>query len=210
MIRVAIVDDHRILRKGVKQFLAEQVDLRVCGEAANGREALELVRELEIDVLILDLCMPEHGGVDALSAIKARKPGLPVLILSALPETQFASALLRQGAGAYLNKDCDPDDIVKAVRALALGKRFITPAVAELLVDGLDARGGKPRHELLSVREFQVFLRLAQGESVGGVAEHMFLSAKTISTYRSRVLSKLGLASNSDLTYYALKHGLIQ
>jgi two-component system, NarL family, invasion response regulator UvrY len=210
MIRVAIVDDHAIVRAGLRQYLAEQVDLSVTGEAANGREALELVRGGEIDVLIMDLSMPEHGGVDALAAIKARAPELPVLILSGFPESHYATTLLRQGASGYLNKECDPEDIVQAIRTVARGRRYITPAVAELLADGLGGDQDKPLHEQLSERELQVFLRLAQGETIGAMAERMCLSVKTVSTYRSRVMEKMKLASNSDLTYYALKNGLIQ
>jgi len=209
MIRVGIVDDHGIVRSGLRQFLSEEVDLRITGEARNGREALELARGGEVDVLLLDISMPDQGGVDALAAIKARFPQLPVLILSGFPEAQYATALLRQGASGYLNKDCDPNDIATAIRTVALGRRYITPAVAEMLADGL---GGddRPPHELLSERELQVFLRLAQGQTVGQMAESMFLSVKTVSTYRTRVLEKLKLQTNSDLTYYALKNGLIQ
>lgn len=210
MIRVAIVDDHAIVRAGLRQYLAEQVDISVTGEAANGREALDLVRAGEIDVLIMDLSMPEHGGVDALAAIKARAPELPVLILSGFPESHYATTLLRQGASGYLNKECDPEDIVLAIRTVARGRKYITPAVAELLADGLGGDHDKPAHEQLSERELQVFLRLAQGETVGQMAELMCLSVKTVSTYRARVMEKMKLASNSDLTYYALKNGLIQ
>ena len=210
MIRVGIVDDHAIVRSGLRQFLSEHVDLRVTGEASNGREALELVRGGEVDVLLLDISMPDQGGVDALAAIKARFPDLAVLILSGFPETHYATALLRQGASGYLNKDCDPEEIANAIRTVARGRRYISPAVAEMLADNLGAGVDRPPHELLSERELQVFLRLAQGETIGHMAEAMFLSVKTVSTYRTRVLEKLKLASNSDLTYYALKNGLIQ
>lgn len=211
MIRVGIVDDHAIVRSGLRQFLGENVDLRVTGEAVNGREALELVRGGEVDVLLMDISMPDQSGVDALGAIKARFPELPVLILSGFPEAHYATNLLRQGASGYLNKECDPEEIVTAIRTVARGRRYISPAVAELLADGM-ARGGgdKPAHDSLSEREMQVFLRLARGETVGGIAEAVFLSVKTVSTYRTRVLEKLKLETNSDLTYYALKNGLIQ
>ncbi len=210
MIRVGIVDDHVIVRTGLKQFFAEQVDLRVTGEAANGREALDLVRGGEVDVLVMDLSMPDQSGVDALAAIKARAPDLPVLILSGFPETHYATTLLRQGAAGYLNKECDPEEIVKAIRTVFRGRKYITPAVAELLADALGGDADKLPHELLSEREFQVFLRLAKGETIGHMADSMALSVKTVSTYRTRVMEKMNLASNSDLTYYALKNGLIQ
>ena len=210
MIRIGIVDDHSIVRAGLRQFLSEQVDFRVTGEAANGKEALELARQTELDVLLLDISMPDQGGIDALAAIKARRPELPVLILSGFPETHYATAMLRQGASGYLNKECDPDEIANAIRTVARGRRYITPAVAELLADGVSGAGEKLPHEALSERELQVFLRLAKGETVGHIADSMFLSAKTVSTYRARVLEKLKLETNSDLTYYALKSGLIQ
>jgi two-component system, NarL family, invasion response regulator UvrY len=210
MIKVGIVDDHAIVRSGLRQFLSEHVDLKVTGEANNGREALELVRGGEVDVLLMDISMPDHSGVDALQAIKARFPDLPVLILSGFPEAQYATTLLRYGASGYLNKDCAPDDIVTAIRTVARGRRYISPAVAELLADNAAGDAERPPHELLSERELQVFLRLAKGETIGNMAESMFLSIKTVSTYRTRVLEKLKLASNSDLTYYALKNGLIQ
>jgi len=210
MIRIGIVDDHSIVRAGLRQFLADEVDFRITAEASNGREALEIVRTGEVDVLLLDLSMPDQGGVDALAAIKARYPDLPVLILSGFPEAHYATTLLRQGAAGYLNKECDPEEIATAIRTVARGRRYITPAVAELLAEGVSAGTDRPLHEGLSDRELQVFLRLARGETVGHIAEQMFLSVKTVSTYRSRILQKMKLQSNSDLTYYALKNGLIQ
>lgn len=210
MIRIGIVDDHAIVRAGLKQFLSEQVEFQVTGEATNGKDALDLARRDDVDVLLLDISMPGQGGIDALAAIKARRPDLPVLILSGFPEAHYATTLLRQGASGYLNKECDPDEIANAVRTVARGRRYITPAVAELLADGVAGTADKLPHDALSDRELQVFLRLAKGETVGHIAESMYLSAKTVSTYRARVLEKLKLETNSDLTYYALKNGLIQ
>ena len=211
MIRVVIADDHVIVRSGLRQYFADQVDLKVTGEAANGREALDLVRKGEVDVLLMDLSMPDQSGIDALAAVKARAPDLPVLILSGFPEEHYATTLLRHGASGYLNKECDPEEIVKAIRTVFRGRKYITPAVAEMLADGLG--GGnvdKLPHEQLSERELQVFLRLAKGETIGHMADSMSLSVKTVSTYRTRVMEKMKLASNSDMTYYALKNGLIQ
>ena len=210
MIRIGIVDDHAIVRTGLRQFLSEQSDLSVTGEARNGREAMALARAGEVDVLLLDLSMPDEGGVDALGSIKARFPDLPILILSGFPEAHYAAALLRQGASGYLNKECEPDEIVNAIRVVARGRRYISSAVAEILADNAAGASDRPLHDSLSERELQVFLRLAKGETVGNVAESMFLSIKTVSTYRTRVMEKLKLQSNSDLTYYALKNGLIQ
>ena len=211
MIRIAIVDDHAMVRAGLRQFFADQPDFSVVAEAANGREALDIVRRGDVDVVVMDIAMPDQSGVDALAAIRARAPDLPVLILSGYPEEHYATTLLRQGASGYLNKDCDPDEIVKAIRTVCRGRKYITAGVAERLADGLSGGGGdKLPHEDLSERELQVFLRLAKGETVGHMAESMSLSVKTISTYRTRVMEKMHLASNSDLTYYALKNGLIQ
>ncbi len=210
MIRIAIVDDHAIVRAGLRQFFADQPDFAVVAEAANGRDALAIVRAGEIDVMVLDISMPEQNGVDTLAAIKLRAPELPVLILSGFPEAHYATTLLRQGASGYLNKDCDPEEIVKAIRTVFRGRKYVSAGLAELLAEGLTAGGDKPAHEQLSERELQVFLRLAQGETIGRLAQDLSLSVKTVSTYRSRVLDKMGLASNSDLTYYALKNGLIQ
>ena len=209
MIKIGIVDDHAIVRAGLKQFLSEQVDLRVEGEAGNGREAIDLVRTTELDVLVMDLSMPGQSGIDALAMIRAKAPDVGILILSGYPEEHYAMNLIRQGASGYLNKECDPSEIVEAIRTIALGKRYITPSVAELLAQQLGRKGDAAPHEQLSEREFQVFLKLAKGQSAGDIAESLSLSVKTVSTYRTRLMEKMGLSSNSDLTYYALKNKLI-
>jgi two-component system, NarL family, invasion response regulator UvrY len=210
VIKVAIVDDHAIVRTGLRQFLDELEDMRVVAEGERGRDVIDILRDSEIDVLVLDLAMPDQNGVDALAGVKARAPSLPVLILSGYPEEHYATSLLRQGAAGYLSKDCDPDEIARAIRTVAQGRKYITAGVAELLADGLGGGGDRPPHEQLSEREFQVFLRLAKGETIGHMANSMSLSVKTVSTYRTRVMEKMKLESNSDLTYYALKNGLIQ
>lgn len=209
MIRIAIVDDHAVVRAGLRQFFSDQPDFAVVAEAASGQAAVDIVRQAEVDVILLDIAMPGQSGVDALAAIRARAPALPVLILSGYAESHYATTLLRLGASGYLNKDCDPEDIVTAVRTVCRGRRYISPGVAEQLADTL-GRDGRPPHETLSERELQVFLRLARGECIGEMAKSLSLSVKTVSTYRSRVLEKLQLGSNSELTYYALKTGLIQ
>jgi two-component system, NarL family, invasion response regulator UvrY len=209
MINIGIVDDHAIVRSGLRQFFSDYVDLRVVGEAANGREAIDLVRNTEMDVMLMDLSMPGQSGIDALAMIRAKAPDLGILILSGYPEEHYAMNLIRQGASGYLNKECDPAEIVSAIRTVALGKRHITPSVAELLALQLNRKEDVAPHEQLSEREFQVFLKLAQGESASNIAANLSLSVKTVSTYRTRVMEKLGLASNSDLTYYALKNKLI-
>jgi two-component system, NarL family, invasion response regulator UvrY len=210
MIRIAIIDDHAMVRAGLRQFFSDQSDFCVVAEASNGRAALDIVRAGDVDVIVLDISMPDQSGVDALAAIRARAPELPVLILSGFPEEHYATTLLRQGASGYLNKDCDPQDIVTAIRTVHRGRKFITPAVAERLAEGLSKGGDQLPHEHLSERELQVFLRLAKGETIGNLAVGMSLSVKTVSTYRTRIMEKMKLESNSDLTYYALKNGLIQ
>jgi DNA-binding NarL/FixJ family response regulator len=209
IVKVAIVDDHAIVRSGLRQFLSEMVDLRVVGEAASGREAIDLVRNTEIDVLIMDLSMPGQSGIDALAMIRAKAPDMGILILSGYPEEQYAVNLIRQGASGYLNKECEPMEIVNAIRTIALGRRYISPSVAELIAQQLNRKEGSAAHDLLSEREFQVFLKLAKGETAGEIANALSLSVKTVSTYRTRLMEKMGLASNSDLTYYALKNKLI-
>lgn len=209
MIKIGIVDDHAIVRSGLRDFFSQHVDLRVVGEAASGREAIDLVRSTEIDVLVMDLSMPGQSGIDAIAMVRAKAPDTGILILSGYPEEHYAMNLIRQGASGYLNKECDPMEIVEAIRTISLGRRYITPGVAELLARQLDRNGDVAPHEQLSEREFQVFLKLATGETAGSIAEHLSLSVKTVSTYRSRLMEKMNLSSNSDLTYYALKNQLI-
>jgi two-component system invasion response regulator UvrY len=209
MIKIGIVDDHAIVRSGLRDFFSQHVDLRVVGEASSGREAIDLVRSTEIDVLVMDLSMPGQSGIDAIAMVRAKAPDTGILILSGYPEEHYAMNLIRQGASGYLNKECDPTEIVEAIRTISLGRRYITPGVAELLARQLDRNNDVAPHEQLSEREFQVFLKLATGETAGSIAEHLSLSVKTVSTYRSRLMEKMNLSSNSDLTYYALKNQLI-
>ena len=199
MIRVAIVDDHVVVRAGLKHLLSEELDINVVALAGTGREALEIARQDIVDVILLD----------TLSAIKARAPALAVLMVSGYPEQHYATTVIRQGAAGFLAKDCDPSDFAEAIRTVASGRRYISRAVAEELADGLIAGRDALVHEQLSEREFQVFLHLAKGQAVTQIAQNICLSAKTISTYRARIMEKMSLESNSDLTYYALKNGLI-
>ncbi len=209
MINVGIVDDHAIVRSGLRQFLSEHVDLRVVGEAANGREAIDLVHQQDIQVLVMDLAMPGRSGIDVLAQLRAKAPHMGILVLSGYPEEHYAISLIRQGASGYLNKECETETIVEAIRTIAQGRRYVTPAVADLLAQQLNRKEDAPVHEQLSEREFQVFLKLARGETAGDIAQALSLSVKTVSTYRTRLLEKMGLSTNSDLTYYALKNRLI-
>lgn len=211
MIKIGIVDDHEILRKGLRNFLFDHEDLRVTGEASNGREALDLVRNFDLDVLILDLSMPGYSGLDALASLRARAPKMGILIFTGQPEQYYALSLLRKGASGYLTKDCDPSEIVRAIRIIAAGRKYLTAAVADLLAQQVSPqREEQLPHERLAEREFQIFFKVAKGESVGKIAESLSLSAKSVVRHRAAVMRKLALASNSDVTYYALKHNLIQ
>ena len=208
-IKSGIGEGHAIVLSGLRQIFSDHVDLRVAGEASNGREAIDLVRNTEIDVLVMDLSMPGQSGLDALAMLRAKAPDMGILILSGYPEEHYAMNLIRQGASGYLNKECEPTEIVEAIRTIALGRRYITPVVAELLAQQLHRKDSALAHEQLSEREFQVFLKLAKGATAGEIAEILSLSVKTVSTYRTRLMEKMALSSNSDLTYYALKNGLI-
>lgn len=208
MISIGIADDHAIARLGMREFLAERVDFCVVGEASNGREAVDLVRRTKVDVLIMDLDMPGQSGFEALSRIRTAAPEVAVLIYTGYPTEQFAATMFQYGAKAFLSKDGDPTELERAIRELALGRHHITPAIADLVADRLSHRSPAP-HNLLTEREFQVFLRLASGMKPGVIAAEMSLSRKTISSYRSRVMVKLGLSTPSDLTYYAMTHQLL-
>jgi DNA-binding NarL/FixJ family response regulator len=209
MIKIAIVDDHALVRSGLRGFCLDQADIEVVAEASDGAQALDIVRQHQIDVLILDISMPKQSGMDVLARIQAHAPDLGILVLSAYPEEHYAVALLRRGVGGYLNKQCEPEDIVAAVRRIAGGNRYITPQVADMLASQLNRPATAAAHEQLSARELQVLLRLGKGETVGDIAQSLCLSAKTVSTYRTRILEKMNLSTNSDLTYYALKNGLL-
>jgi len=210
MIKILIADDHAVVRAGIRQFVTGQDDLCVAGEAASGAEVLDCIRTQELDVVILDIAMPGRSGVDTLRSLRRVRPKLPVLILSGFAENLYAVNLLRAGAAGYVSKDAVATQLVTAIRTVAQGRKFISPAVAQLLADGLSIKDHDlPVHSQLSEREFQVFSRLAKGQGVSQIAEELFLSVKTVSTYRSRILEKMGLKTNADLTYYAIKNQLI-
>lgn len=209
MIRALITDDHAVVRRGLKELLTDSRKIEVLGEASNAREALDQVRNGRWDVVILDINLPDRNGLDLLRDVKREKPDLPVLILSVCSEDQFAVRALRSGAAGYLTKASAPAQLVDAVEKVAGGGRYISPAVAERLavLVGSD-REGMP-HEALSEREYQVTRMLASGKTVSQIAAEMNLSVKTISTYRSRVLDKMGMRTNAELTYYAVRNQLV-
>lgn len=209
MIQVAIVDDHQIVRTGFRELLSEDSSISIGFEAANGDEALEKLRTASCDVLLLDISLPGKSGVDVLRTVRQRYPEMKVLILSGFPEESYALAMIKNGASGYLCKDCERDELLRAIRMVATGRRYVSGRTAELLADEMSGERSGVLHEALSDRELQVFLRLARGESVSDIAEHLHLSVKTISTYRSRVTEKLNVSSNAELATYALRHGLI-
>lgn len=211
MIRVLIADDHAILRRGLRQIIAETADLAVVGEAGNSAETLKFVREQACDVVLLDISMPDRNGIETLKLIRKERPRISVLMLSMHPENQYALRALRSGAAGYLNKQSAPMQLVHAVREVARGRKYLTPQVAEELADNL-VRGEDQEqdHNALSNREFQTMCLIASGKTATEIAEQLSLSVKTISAYRARILEKLGLRSNAEITHYAIKNGLVE
>ena len=210
MLKILIADDHAIVREGLKQILAETADMVVAGEATNGQEVLELVRKNDFDMVLLDLAMPEKDGLDTLKELKLEKPNLPVLVLSIYPEEQYAVRVLRAGASGYLTKESAPDELIAAIRKVSRKGKYVSQSLGEKLASYLTADPDKPAHELLSDREYRVMLMIASGKTVTEIAEAIFLSVKTISTYRVRALRKMGMKNNAEFAYYAIKHGLLE
>ncbi|MGA9115553.1 MAG: response regulator transcription factor [Bacteroidota bacterium] len=209
MIDILLVDDHAMFREGLKQILGRWSDLRVAGEAGNGVEALEMVRSDTFSLVVLDISMPALSGWNVLSEIKREFPSLPVLILSMHPEDQYGIRVLRAGAAGYVSKESAAEDLIAAIRKVAGGGRHVSPALAERLAAELDPAAGQQAHQTLSNREFQVMGMLASGKSLGEIADELCLSEKTITTYRARILEKLQLRNNVELTHYAIEHRLL-
>lgn len=209
-LKILIVDDHDVVRVGFRQILSENSRFLVAGEARSAAEAFECLRKENFDVVLLDLSLPDGSGVDVLRKIKARYPDTKVLILSGFSEEQYGVNMLRAGASGFLSKTCSTDQLISAIETIAVGRRYVSPKLADILADGLNTPTDKPLHEQLSEREFQIFCRLAEGKTVTEIGQSLFISVKTVSTYRARLLEKMGLKTNSELTYYAVKNGLIQ
>jgi DNA-binding NarL/FixJ family response regulator len=205
-----IVDDHALLRAGVREMLADESDMEVVAEAGSAEEALQLLREgTEVDVLVLDISLPGQSGVDLLRQLKQDQPEIQILVLSMHPEKSFAVRLMRAGASGYVPKMIVPDELVRAVRAVGAGKRYITPTVAELLASEFAAEAEGPLHNRLSERELQVFTRIARGIAPAAMASELGLSVKTVSTYRARILEKMGMRSNAEIAAYAVRNHLV-
>ena len=209
-IRIAVVDDHQLVRIGLKQIIESQSDFSWIGEARTGREALTLLRSTPVDVLLLDLSLPDMSGLDVLRQIKSHHESISTLVLSAYPEMQYGLNVLRAGASGFVSKTADDSELCRAIRAAVRGGRYVSPELAEVLVSGMQGQAGEPRHSVLSEREFQIFCKLAEGKSVSEIAAKLFLSVKTVSTYRTRILEKMGMKTNADITYYAIKNDLLQ
>ena len=209
MIKILIADDHAVVRRGLRQIVEDEADIVIAAEAATGSEAIERARQLEYDVALLDINLPDVSGLEVLKQLKATQPNTAVLILSVHPEDQYAVRMLKAGASGYLNKDSAPEELVKAIRKVHLGGRYVSEALAQTLAADLNRATDRPRHAALSDREYQIFLLLAAGKAVGQIATELTLSAKTVSTHRKHILKKMELANTAELMRYALEHGLL-
>ncbi len=210
MTRVLIVHDHPIVRRGLQQILAEESDMETVMEAESVSELKEHVREKDWDVIVLDISLPDRSGLEALKDIKALRPELPVLFLSMHPEDQYAVRALKAGASGHLTKESAADELVNAVRKVVGGGRYVSPSLAEKLAVAVGTDYSKRPHETLSDREFEVFCMIASGKKTSQIAEALSLSVKTVSTYRARILEKMNMSTNAELTYYAVKNDLVE
>ena len=210
MIRILIADDHPVVLKGLKDIIAETSDMTVADEASAGMEVIDKVRKNDYDVVLLDISMPHIDGLEALKQIKGERPKLPVLILSIYPEGKYAVRALRAGASGYLTKESAPDELIAAIRKVYLGRKYVSSSLAEKLAFALETETEKPIHETLSDREYQVMCMIASGKTIKEIAKQLFLSSKTISTYRTRTLEKMKMRTNTELIHYAIKHGLVE
>jgi DNA-binding NarL/FixJ family response regulator len=210
MIRVTIIDDHAIVRQGLIRILEKSGKLKVVSDHANGASALQWIRSNDCDVALMDISMPGLSGIDLLKQLREEKPKLAVLVISIYPEDQYAVRLIKAGAAGYLTKESAPAVVVEAVQRVAGGKKYISPAVAEMLANNLGAPEGKLAHETLSNREYQIFLLLASAKTVAEISEMLALSSKTVSTYRSRILEKMHLRNNAELMHYAIEKRLAE
>ena len=209
MIRVLIADDHAILRRGLIEILTREFKDAVCGEAENAQQTLAQVQGHGWDVVILDVSMPGRSGVDVLADVRRVRPKLPVLVLSMHPEDQYGKRVLKAGASGYMNKESAPEELIKAIRKVVAGGRYVSPALAEKLALDLNENAGRPAHESLSDREFEVLRMMASGKTVSRVAEDLHLSVTTVSTYRARILEKMNMTTTAELIHYALRNHLV-
>jgi two-component system invasion response regulator UvrY len=209
MIKILVADDHAVVRNGLKQIVNDTYDMVIAAEASNGQEALNKALKDDYDIVLLDITMPDRSGLDILKEIKSQKPGLPVLILSMHPEEQYAVRALKAGAAGYLTKESAPEELIRAMRKVSSGGRYVTLSLAEKLASVLETGAEKSLHQALSDREYQVLCMIASGKRIKQIADELLLSAKTIGTYRSRVLRKMNMNNNMELTRYAIENQLV-
>ena len=209
MIKIFIADDHPVVRKGLREIIEETSDMKVVDEASNGQEVLAKVFKKDFDVVLLDISMPGRSGLDILKELKSQLPKITVLVLSIHPEEQYAVQVLKAGAAGYLTKKSAPDELVTALRKVSAGGKYVSPSLAEKLASALETGIDKPPHETLSAREYEVMRKIASGKTVAEIAKELFLSPKTISTYRTRILEKMGIKNNAELIRYAIKNRLV-
>ena len=209
MIKVILCDDHAVVRRGIRDTISEATDIQVVGEAGHYPELREAMRKTECDVLVLDLNMPGRGGLEVLAALKEEGSTVKTLVVSMYPEDQYAIRCLRAGARGYLNKAGEPAELVAAIRTVMQGRKYVTAEVAQMLVDNLHAPESEELHASLSERELQTLQKIASGKKLSDIAEELMLSPKTVSVYRARVLEKLHLANNAELTVYAIRNGIV-
>jgi DNA-binding NarL/FixJ family response regulator len=210
MIRLLVVDDHAVVRKGIEQIIAETGDIVVAGEARNGQEALERILKNDYDLVVLDVSLPGKGGLEILKELKSCRPKLAVLMLSMFPEEQYAVRSLRSGASGYLTKESAPDELIAAIRKISSGGKYVSASLAERLASRLDHnRPDESFHEQLSDREYQIMCMIATGKTQTQIANELSLSIKTVSTYRTRILKKMSMKNNAEITRYAIENGLV-
>lgn len=209
MIRILVADDHAVVREGLKQILSGMPDIIVADEASDGYEALEKARKGNFDLVLLDIAMPRMSGLEVLKQLKTERSDLPVLMLSMYPEEQYAVRTLKAGASGYLTKESVPEELIAAVRKASQGGKYVSSSLAQKLAEYLHPDKDRPLYELLSDREYQVVIMIASGKTVSEIANALSLSVKTVSTNRSRALAKLGMRTNSEITHYAIKNGLV-
>jgi len=208
MIKVMIVDDHPVVLRGLKQIIEDEQDMEVVGEAGNARECFSLIRNTDCDLVVLDINLPDRSGIDVLNQLKYEKPNLLILILSVLPEDQYALRLIKAGASGYLMKESALTDLVNAIRKVSSGRKYVSESIHEKMILQSDS-SAKLSHESLSNREFQILCMIARGMALKSISLELRVSEKTVSTYRSRIMEKMKMSNNSDLTRYALEHHLI-
>jgi len=209
-MKIVIVDDHELVREGLKKVLLKESGIQLVGEASNALELFKLLEETEVDLVVLDITMPGRSGLDIISEIKNLNDHIRILILSMHPEERFALRALKAGASGYLSKEAAARELVSAIRKIMSGGRYISAALADHLVNNLDKEPGKLPHETLSNREFEIFRLVAKGKSVGQIAEELILSVNTVTSYRSRMMEKMNFSSNAEIVRYAIEHNLIE